>query len=354
MSEPDTLHRFVREALALGRDRDEIAATLRSAGWAEEQVQTALRAFADVDYPVPVPRPKPYLSAKEAFWYLVLFTTLYLWAIFFGVLLFDLIDVAVPDATDPEYAVRYRADGIRWAIAAILVAFPTFLFMARFIGRSLAREPEKRASRVRKWLTYLTLFVTVCVLVGDLMSLLYNLLSGDLTLRFFLKAVTVGLIAGGILVYYLLDLRRDDALPAQRQPTWPRSVAVALTSVIAASIVAGFFVIGSPATARGVQLDDRRIDDLRFIESSVATYWAREGTLPAQLIDVTAIEYRGDDVLVDPTTAAPYTYEVRTDSTYVLCATFDAPPRTQRYTPPNTKIIHTGTGRQCFDLDASN
>ncbi|MEO1726518.1 MAG: DUF5671 domain-containing protein [Bacteroidota bacterium] len=354
MSEPDALLRFVREALALGRDRAEIAATLRDAGWPEEQVHTALRSFADVDYPVPVPRPKPYLSAKEAFWYLVLFTTLYLWAIFFGVLLFDLIDVAVPDATDPDYTLRYRADGIRWAIAAILVAFPTFLFMARFIGRSLEREPEKRASRVRKWLTYLTLFVTVCILVGDLMSLLYNLLSGDLTLRFLLKVVVVGVIAGGILVFYLLDLRRDDAPLEQQRSVWSRRIGMGLSGVIAAGIVAGFFVIGSPTTARGVQLDDQRIDDLRFVESSLATYWARERTLPADLTEVTAIEYRSDDVLLDPETGVAYDYEVRSDSTYTLCATFDAPRPEQRYTPPSTEIVPEGTGRQCFNLNASN
>ena len=210
MSAPDDLTPFVREALLLGRSRDDIADALHRASWTHEQIDAALRTFADVDYPIPVPRPRPSLSAKEAFWYLVLFTTLYLSAIYLGTLLFQFINLAVPDPTDSAYMADYAETRIRWAIAVLVVAFPLFLYMSRRVGRALQRDPAKRASPVRRWLTYLTLFVAVCVLVGDATTLIYNLLSGDLTLRFFLKALVVGVIAGGVLGYYLWDLRRDE------------------------------------------------------------------------------------------------------------------------------------------------
>jgi hypothetical protein len=58
---------FTRRALATGIERDEIAATLQRAGWAEYDIKAAMDAFADVAFPVPVPRPRPYLSAREAF-----------------------------------------------------------------------------------------------------------------------------------------------------------------------------------------------------------------------------------------------------------------------------------------------
>ncbi len=210
MSAPDDLVPFVRDALLAGRSRDDIAATLRQAGWTHEQTDAALNAFADVDYPVPVPRPKPYLSAKEAFWYLVLFTTLYLSAIYLGTLLFQLINLGFPDPAEAAYVTNYADTRIRWAIAVLVVAFPLFLFMSRLVHRAVQRDPAKRASRVRKWLTYVTLFVAVCVLVGDATSLIYNLLSGELTVRFVLKTLTVAVIAGGVLGYYLSDLRRDE------------------------------------------------------------------------------------------------------------------------------------------------
>jgi hypothetical protein len=210
MSAPDELVPFVREALRLGQDRAAITDALRQAGWTEEQTDVALGAFADVAFPIPVPRPKPYLSAKEAFWYLVLFTTLYLSAINLGTLLFHLIDLALPDPTDTPYAVSSAKQSIRWAIAILIVAFPLFVFMNRLVSHALRRDPAKRASKVRKWLTYLTLFVAVCVLLGDGSTLIYNLLSGDLTSRFLLKALTVAIVAGSVFWYYFRDLRRDD------------------------------------------------------------------------------------------------------------------------------------------------
>jgi len=47
-------------------------------------------------------------------------------------------------------------------------------------------------------------------LIGDFTSLVYSLLGGELTVRFVLKVLTVGVIAGTIFWYYLSDLRLDE------------------------------------------------------------------------------------------------------------------------------------------------
>ena len=70
------LEQFVRDALMRGEARPSIEAALASAGWAPEQVRDALEAYAPVAFPIPVPRPRPYLSAREAFLYLLLFAPL--------------------------------------------------------------------------------------------------------------------------------------------------------------------------------------------------------------------------------------------------------------------------------------
>jgi hypothetical protein len=183
---------------------------LDRAGWPAEQTRSALRAYVDVDFPVPVPRPRPSLSAREAFLYLLLYATLYIAAWNLGSLLFDLINRALPDPTDADYAIRHAADSIRWSMASVLIAFPLFLFLARHLGHELAREPVKRHSPVRRWLTYLTLFVAACVLIVDMITLVYNTLGGELTLRFVLKVVVAGSIAGSIFGYYLHDLRGEE------------------------------------------------------------------------------------------------------------------------------------------------
>ena len=99
---------FVREALARGQSRDDVEAVLRKAGWSGEQVRGALLAFADVTFPIPVPRPRPSLSAREAFMYLLLFSTLYVVAYQLGSLLFQFINADrkpnVPAGPYPQVA----------------------------------------------------------------------------------------------------------------------------------------------------------------------------------------------------------------------------------------------------------
>ncbi|MEO7198727.1 MAG: DUF5671 domain-containing protein [Dokdonella sp.] len=203
------LELFVRDALLKGASRDSIEAALIAAGWTPEQTHDALNAYAEVDFPVPVPKPRPYLSAREAFLYLLLFATLYLSAYHLGSLLFDFVNLAFPDAIRPGNA-RNIAQSMRWSVASLAIAFPVFLFVARHLGKDLARNPVKRLSAVRRWLTYLTLFVAAAVLIGDLITLVYNLLGGELSVRFLLKVMVVGVIAGAIFGYYLRDLRREE------------------------------------------------------------------------------------------------------------------------------------------------
>ena len=206
---------FVKEALARGLGRDAVRAALRDAGWRDEEVEKTLRAFADVPFPVPVPRPRPYLSARETFFYLLQFAALYTSAFHLGRLAFLLIDRAFPDAIDQPWGIVTRSDdAIRWSIASLLVAFPIFLAISRSLARAAARDPERRGSKIRKWLTYLTLFVAASVLTGDVITLIYNVLGGEITTRFLLKTAVVGAIAGGIFGYYLWDLRGEEQEPA--------------------------------------------------------------------------------------------------------------------------------------------
>lgn len=204
------LELFVRDALARGASKPAIEAALAAAGWPSEQSRSALGAYADVDFPVPVPRPRPYLSAREAFLYLLLFATLYVSAYHVGSLLFDLITRALPDAADAGHVAARLSHSMRWSTAAVIIAFPVFLYVAHHLGRELARNPVKRLSAVRRWLTYLTLFLAATVLIGDMITLVYNVLGGELTLRFGLKVLVVAVIAGSIFGYYLLDLRHEE------------------------------------------------------------------------------------------------------------------------------------------------
>ena len=202
------LYSFVKESLERGLDRAAIRDALLQAGWQEEEVRNVLSSFAEIDFPVPVPRPKPYLQAREAFLYLVSFLTLYISAFSFGTLMFVFIDRAFPDPLD--FGGGRSSGSLTTAIASIVITFPLYLLLMWRLGKDAATKPERRESRVRKWLTYLSLVVAAGIIIGALIALLSNLLAGSLTVRFTLKAMTILAITGCIFGYYLWDLRQTE------------------------------------------------------------------------------------------------------------------------------------------------
>jgi hypothetical protein len=208
MAVSDELSLFVKESLTRRLPPAQIEEALRRAGWADEQIRAALAAFAPVDFPIPVPRPRPYLSAREGFTYLLLFGMLYTSAYNLAQLFFRIIDYLLPDAADLPG--DYIQQGIRWSVSSLIVAFPVFAYLSRVTEREVRDDPAKRASKVRRWLTYMTLFLAGSFLIGDVITLVYNLLGGELSIRFALKVATVAILAGTTFGYYLLDLRLDE------------------------------------------------------------------------------------------------------------------------------------------------
>ncbi len=213
MSDQARLDAFVREALTAGRSRSDIRTVLDDAGWPSAAVNEALGRYADVAFDPPVPRAAPATSPREAFLYLVAFSTLYLSAWHLGSLLFQFIDLALPDAAERPWGSQVARGRIRWAVAVLAVAFPVFLLVSR---RVLLDLDPPRTGAVGRWLTWLTLFLATLVLLGNLAALIYQLLGGALTLRFLLKVLVVALIAGGLFGYYLRQLRRMD--PPEPRP----------------------------------------------------------------------------------------------------------------------------------------
>lgn len=200
MRPADRLARFVAEALKDGRSREDIATALQNAGWAPKEVAGALNAWAETGFMPPVPRPRPYVSAREAFLYGMMFLALAMTAWNITTLGFELIELWLPDVTD-KYS-RYSAASVRWSISVLVVFFPLFLVMNSRAQRAAHADPGKRRSAVRKWFGYITLFLAAIALLGDLIAVIYALLSGDLTARFIAKAALVALTAGLIFLYF--------------------------------------------------------------------------------------------------------------------------------------------------------
>ena len=207
----EELSGFLKDGLERGMPREQLGEVLLETGWPPDQVRGALAGFADVAFPIPVPRPKPYLSAREAFVYLVLFSTMYASAFSLGSLLFELINRAFPDPSiDPAVALATGREVIRWSLSWLIVTFPVFVFVSWTNDRAVRNDPSRRLSKVRRWLTYVTLFVGASILIGVATSIVYSLLGGEMTTRFVLKVLTVGAITGSVFGYFLRDIRREE------------------------------------------------------------------------------------------------------------------------------------------------
>ncbi|MFZ2644038.1 MAG: DUF5671 domain-containing protein [Verrucomicrobiia bacterium] len=354
---------FVRDALLHGVSRADIARALEKGGWSAKEIQAALDAFADTTLPVPVPRKRASSSPKEAFFFLVMFSTLYAAAFAFGAILFDLINLTLPQ---PGETASWLIQSLRFGIAWVVVAFPIFLWMSGLIARDAVRNPGQRISPIRRWLTYLTLFVAASAIMGDLIALIVTFLGGDITLRFGLKVAVVAILAGGPFIHYLRDLRCDEVAPSATAPgragAGAKVAFAGLVAAVVAVVALGVWFAGSPMRARLLAQDRQRVQDLQTIHWRVEQYYRDKGQLPASLAacDInpsTFIERKKDRV-----TGEPYVYRVVDATHFEVGATFalaSAPGETarKRYSsfsgPENEGFWRHAAGPRVFRIDVA-
>lgn len=202
MRTDDLLSTFVRDALMSGKSRAEIRDALTDAGWTEHETASAISAWADTGFTPPVPRPRAYVSARDAFFYALMFTALVMTTWNLTALAFTLYDIWLPDQLDDRRFLSYNYSRIRWSIAALIVFAPLFLYLWNRGQKSMRTNPSEQRSVLRKVFVYLTLFIAATVLLGDLTALIYNFLNGDLVPRLLAKLVTLGVVASSVFLFF--------------------------------------------------------------------------------------------------------------------------------------------------------
>ena len=334
---------FVHEALLRGISREDISKSLLKGGWTLKEINSTLDGFVDCSLPLPVPRKRVSGSAREAFLFLMLFSALYTAVFALGSVLFDLINL---NLSKPGEMIALSIGSLRYGIASVVVSFPIFIFMNKVIARAALRNPGQRISPVRRWLTYLTLFIASVSIVTDIIALIVRFLSGDLTLRFGLKILVVAMLAGIVFFYYLRDLRRDEITYVNEHGSTKLAKIVfsVLAIVVLVIIGFGFWTAGSPATARLQAEDEQRIVDLADIGRKVGLYYQNKGALPESLsaCDISPGTYINQKK--DRVTGEAYLYRVIDDTHFEVEATFSLP--TSPASPNNSTGTFPGFPRQ--------
>lgn len=271
-------------------------------------------------------------------------------------LIFGIINIAFPDEIAGYWAVESANDSIRFGIAALIVFFPAYLVLTRYVNRVRRAEAHGAYLTLTKWLIYLSLLIGGAILLGDLVAVILTFLNGEVTTRFILKALTMFIVVGVGFLYYVLDAKGYWQRREKESVMYGTGVLV----VVIAAIVLGFFFAGSPQDAREIRLDEQQINDLQGIQWRTEEYFRVNETLP-QNIEELFIEISAPQA---PESRDDYKYRVLKEDTFELCATFSAESTTyvtqirqapSIASPLDGRLIKNpynwdhGAGRVCFE-----
>ena len=181
-----------------------------------------------------------------------------------------------------------------------------------------------------------------------------NLLTGDPTPQFALKAVSILFIAGCIFGYYFWEMRRtEDTVSIPGNAPAVRLLLAIIIVAVVGSIGYALYLMGSPDQQRNIRLDTERVYHLSNIADNIDTYWDLNEGLPQELTQLSGRSYRVDRIH-DPETGEPYEYRVLEGSEYELCAVFatDTDEVGSQERPFSRRAWDHGAGRHCFQLEA--
>lgn len=370
--ETEKLSQYVVDRIRAGAGKTEVKDELVAIGWTEDEAEAAFRAgVVALGAPVPTEGNRPTTSKKAStvdvvinFFSFILLGTV---ATALGTLYFQVINVSFPDALDTMnyYSLAGATSTIHYSIAALLIGFPLYSFAMRLWFRKFREDEGRTESKLSKWLTYLVLLVTAVTIVGDLITTLFTLLQGEITARFFLKALVILGIAGAVFGFYYLERKKIQYridIPRRTFQRFGRGVSAA----VLVGIILGFMVGGSPSTERNRSFDETRASHLSNLAHCVEQYASSLGALPTTLADLMLSSQYSycESYMKDPETALPYEYRVVTPSMaqgaaqvgqFELCANFslasDAATPRMGYGMSGVWYEH-GAGRGCDTVSA--
>lgn len=280
--------------------------------------------------------------------------SLYLSLSFLLVLVFGVINLIFPDATDNVWEIESASQMIRIGISMTLVFFPTYIILTRIVNKARRRDREHSYLGLTRWLIYLSLLIGGAALLIDLVTVINTFLNGEITARFIYKALAVLVVVGAAFYYYALDAKGHWIKNEKQSITYGTVAAV----LVALAIILGFANIKTPTDVREQKLDQTQIIDLQNTQSRIQDHLYKTGELPETISEL----YSGVEAPRAPEDRPAYTYQ-QTDTGFKLCATFSNPSeRNDHYyaTPygintaggpviANPDNWEHGTGEWCFE-----
>jgi hypothetical protein len=266
--------------------------------------------------------------------------------------IFGAINTMYPDQAEGYWAYDSAQQGIRFGIAMLIVFFPTYIVLTRFVNQ-IRRKETGTYLVLTKWLVYLSLLVGGAILLGDLVAVILMYLNGEITTRFIFKAAALLVVVGAAFYYYIQDARGYWNTHEKESKLYAAGAGAAVIAVL----VLGFFNSDTPKEAREMRLDQQQIDSLSDMEWRISDHFQINKSLPSDIETL----YVGIEAPKAPEDRKSYEYKIIDEDTYELCATFAKPSMqngnniarpamsaTEALKNPYNNWDH-GEGRTCFE-----
>lgn len=257
--------------------------------------------------------PQPKTTPKDFFFHLTATVALYTAVTALINLCFSVINYLAPD----NLSGYFYTNSVAWPISTLVILIPILYTVEWLVYKDFALMPEKKDIWIRRWRIFLTLFLTIALISGDLIVLINTYLNGEISSRFVFKVLAILVIAGTVFKYYFFSLNEK----YKYSKLIRRGNAIFAIILVLAAIITGFIVVGSPAKQRAMRFDTQRVYDLQSIQSQVVSYWQQKSKLPTSIADLKdPLSYT--TVPVDPETNEQYKYISKGQYSFSICGVF--------------------------------
>ena len=364
----EPLSEYVKNRLAAGLTKPVIREELMTAGWSEKRADAAYRdglvAFGvpvptDADGGASITQTSTMQAAVDLFSFVLLAIVVTSWVR----LLFQSVNIALPESSPlASFATK---SGLHYSIASLIVAYPLYVVaMRQWLSRYKSNEGATE-NKVTRWLTYLVLIIAAVTIAGDLITVLFSLLQGEMELRFALKAVATLVVAGITFRLYYLERM---IIQMGKMALWSslRAFFIAVSIFMGASLIVGLVLARSPGYSRAEAFDAERTRHLNALAGCIENYASDFAKLPDSVSELKKSNKfaRCSAYMSDPETRQEYDYRVVVASKelgsgavgdYELCASFALAADTTTPSPRNkntSEWSHHAAGRVCNTFSA--
>jgi|GEM_PF-227684 len=261
-------------------------------------------------------------SAFHLFLYLTSFLTLLFTSLGIGGIFYQLINKNFPS---DELLVGYFYSYLffnpniqnlaKISVKCIIIAGPIFFWISFLITKLIREGKISKNSKIRKWITYVILFIASVIVIEDLISLVSRILEGDMFSHIALKMLVDLIIVGIIFSFYFWDMRKKNMIGVTY---FANKIFFSIGIVLAVlSVIMAFFVIDSPIKARNIKIDYKKINNLQYYNSAIQGYYNQNSRLPEDLKELETY----DDYLLKHQSET-MTYKKVGNWKYDLCENF--------------------------------